>query len=119
MEPSPLVQNRLTVTRLDEWIFSHDYCSELLLSQFKTKSLKGFGIEDFPLAIIAAGGILSYINETQKGNLSHINKIAYYDTSDYIILDNSTKRNLEIISSMAGGSQPCSNSAPIATTNCA
>jgi len=105
MEPSPLVQNRLTVTRLDEWIFSHDYCNELLLSQFKTKSLKGFGIEEFPLAIIAAGGILSYINETQKGNLSHINKIAYYDTSDYIILDNSTKRNLEIISSMAGGSR--------------
>ncbi len=105
LETSPLVQNRVTVTKLDEWIFNHDYCNELLLSQFKTKSLKGFGIDESPLGIIAAGGILNYINETQKGNLSHINKISYYDTTDYIILDNSTKRNLEIISSMAEGSR--------------
>ncbi|MCC6866425.1 MAG: DNA mismatch repair protein MutS [Ignavibacteria bacterium] len=102
MEPNPLVQSKITVTKLDEWIFSYDYCKELLLTQFKTKSLKGFGIEEYQLGIIAAGGILSYINETQKGSVTHINKIAYYDTSDYIILDDSTKRNLEIISSMAG-----------------
>ncbi len=105
MEPNPLVQARVTVTKLDEWIFNYDYCNELLLAQFKTKSLKGFGIDDYPLGVIAAGGILSYINETQKGSVTHINKIAYYDTSDYIILDDSTKRNLEIISSMAGGSR--------------
>ncbi len=105
MESNPLVQARITVTRLDEWIFNFDYCNELLLSQFKTKSLKGFGIEDYSLAVISAGGIMSYINETQKANLQHINKIAYYDTSDYIILDNSTKRNLEIISSISGGSR--------------
>lgn len=105
MEPNPLVQARVTVTKLDEWIFNFDYCNELLLAQFKTKSLKGFGIDDYPLGVIAAGGILSYINETQKGSVTHINKIAYYDTSDYIILDDSTKRNLEIISSMAGGSR--------------
>jgi len=100
-----LTGKRLTVTKLDEWIFSFDYCNELLLSQFKTKSLKGFGIEEYPLGIIAAGGILNYINETQKGSLAHINKISYYDTADYIILDNSTKRNLEIISSIAEGSR--------------
>lgn len=105
MELNPLVQARVTVTKLDEWIFNFDYCNELLLTQFKTKSLKGFGIDEYPLGVIAAGGILSYINETQKGSVSHINKIAYYDTSDYIILDDSTKRNLEIISSMAGGSR--------------
>jgi DNA mismatch repair protein MutS len=100
LETSPLVQNRTTITKLDEWIFNIDYSTELLLSQFKTKSLKGFGIEDYKLGTIAAGGILNYINETQKGNLAHLNKISYYATSDYIILDNSTKRNLEIISSM-------------------
>jgi DNA mismatch repair protein MutS len=97
--------NNITVTKLDEWIFSHDYCAELLLSQFKTKSLKGFGIEELKLGIVAAGAILSYIQETQKGNLAHINKISYYDTSDYIVLDNSTKRNLEIISSISEGSR--------------
>ncbi len=97
--------NNITVTKLDEWIFSHDYSAELLLSQFKTKSLKGFGIEELKLGIVAAGAILSYIQETQKGNLAHINKISYYDTSDYIVLDNSTKRNLEIISSISEGSR--------------
>jgi DNA mismatch repair protein MutS len=83
---------KITITKLDEWIFGYDYCNELLLAQFKTKSLKGFGIEEYPLGVIAAGGILNYINETQKGNLAHISKISYYDTSDYIALDNSTKR---------------------------
>ncbi len=105
MDPNPVFHNRITITKLDEWIFNHDYCTELLLTQFRTKSLKGFGIEDYPLGIIAAGGILNYINETQKGNLSHINKVSLYDTSDYIVLDNSTKRNLEIISSLSEGSR--------------
>lgn len=103
--PGTPKERNITVTKLDEWIFNHDYCTELLLSQFKTKSLKGFGIEDLRLGIIAAGAILSYIQETQKGNLAHINKISYYDTADYIVLDNSTKRNLEIISSMSEGSR--------------
>jgi len=53
--------NNITVTKLDEWIFNYDYCAELLLSQFKTKSLKGFGIEELKLGIIAAGAILNYI----------------------------------------------------------
>lgn len=98
-------EKNITVTKLDEWIFNLDYCTELLLSQFKTKSLKGFGIDELKLGIIAAGAIMNYIQETQKGNLAHINKISYYDTADYVILDNSTKRNLEIISSIAEGSR--------------
>jgi DNA mismatch repair protein MutS len=98
-------EKNITITKLDEWIFNYDYSAELLLSQFKTKSLKGFGVEDLKIGVIAAGAILSYIQETQKGNLAHINKISYYDTADYIVLDNSTKRNLEIISSMSGGNR--------------
>lgn len=98
-------EKNITVTKLDEWIFNYDYCTELLLSQFKTKSLKGFGVEDLKIGVIAAGAVLNYIQETQKGNLAHINKISYYDTADYIVLDNSTKRNLEIISSMSEGNR--------------
>jgi DNA mismatch repair protein MutS len=101
----PAASSVPTVTKLDEWIFNLDYCTELLLSQFKTKSLKGFGIEELKLGTIAAGAILNYIQETQKGNLAHINKISYYDTGDYVILDSSTKRNLEIISSIAEGNR--------------
>lgn len=102
-DSSPLAQKQFTVTKLDEWLFNYDYANEVLLSQFKTKSLKGFGIEHLKLGIVSAGVILSYIQETQKGNLQHINKISYYNTSDYIILDNSTKRNLEITSSISEG----------------
>ncbi len=98
-------ESNITVTKLDEWIFNHDYCVELLLSQFRTKSLKGFGIDELKLGIAAAGAILSYIQETQKGSLSHINRISYYDTGDYIVLDDSTKRNLEITSSISEGSR--------------
>ncbi|MGH2575507.1 MAG: DNA mismatch repair protein MutS, partial [Ignavibacteria bacterium] len=105
LDETSVSSRKVTVTKLDEWIFNHDYCLEILLSQFKTKTLKGFGIEDLKLGIIAAGAILNYIQETQKGNLAHINKISYYDTNDYILLDESTKRNLEIISSMSEGSR--------------
>lgn len=94
-----------TITKLDDWVFNFDYCNELLLAQFKTKSLKGFGIEEIKYGVIAAGAVLNYIQETQKGNLGHINKISFYDTADYIILDNSTKRNLEILSSMSEGNR--------------
>jgi DNA mismatch repair protein MutS len=96
-------EKKITVTKLDEWIFTQDYCTELLLSQFKTRSLKGFGIDELKLGIIAAGAVLNYIQETQKGNLAHINKISRYETADYIMLDNSTKRNLEITSSISEG----------------
>jgi DNA mismatch repair protein MutS len=94
---------KFTVTKLDEWIYNLDYCTELLLGQFKTKTLKGFGIENLKAGIVAAGAIVNYIQETQKQNLAHINKISYYDTSDYIILDPGTKRNLEITASISEG----------------
>lgn len=100
-----LHKTEFTLTKLDEWIFNHDYCRELLLSQFKTKSLKGFGIDNIYFGIIAAGAILNYIQETQKHSLSHINKISYHDTGDYVILDRATKRNLEIISSISEGNR--------------
>ncbi|MGE5811344.1 MAG: DNA mismatch repair protein MutS, partial [Ignavibacteria bacterium] len=76
---------------------------ELLLMQFKTVNLKGFGIQDFEAGIISSGAVLSYLQETQKANLSHLNKISAYNPSDFMILDYSTKRNLEIIFSMAEG----------------
>lgn len=93
-------RRKLTLTRLDEWLFKYDYARELLVNHFKTISLKGFGIENMELAVIAAAGILSYLSETQKGNIAHISKISLDDHDKYITLDEATKRNLEIISSM-------------------
>jgi len=90
-------------TKVDDWVFNSDYARELLTNQFGTQSLKGFGIDDMSEGIIAAGCVMNYLNETQKNKLSHIKKIYNYDYTDYIILDPSTKRNLEITASINEG----------------
>lgn len=92
-------------TKVDDWVFTLDYAKEILTNKFNTHSLQGFGIEDLDYAVIAAGAILDYLNQTQKNNISHINRISRYDYSDYIILDPSTKRNLEITTSINEGSR--------------
>lgn len=89
-------------TKRDDWIFHQDYGYELLINHFKTQSLKGFGLEGMPIAVVAAGSVMNYLQETQKANLPHIRKLVPFDVGDHIVLDPSTKRNLEITSSMAG-----------------
>ncbi|NWF88503.1 MAG: DNA mismatch repair protein MutS [Ignavibacteriaceae bacterium] len=90
------INSTIRITKLDDWIFNFDYAKELLLMQFKTVNLKGFGIDRFSVGIISSGAILNYLQETQKANLSHLNKISAYNPSEYMILDYATKRNLEI-----------------------
>ncbi|NUN69369.1 MAG: DNA mismatch repair protein MutS [Bacteroidetes bacterium] len=89
-------------TSLDDWLFQFDYGTDKLLQHFKTQSLKGFGIDTMSIGIIAAGGVMHYLNETQKANLAHIQKIVPYSVEGTIVLDPATKRNLEITSSMGG-----------------
>jgi len=93
----------LRVTKIDDWIFNYEYGKELLLMQFKTANLKGFGIEKFSNGIIAAGVVLNYLQETQKVNLTHLNRISVYNPSEFMLLDSSTKRNLEITSTIQEG----------------
>jgi DNA mismatch repair protein MutS len=105
-ELEPIIQKTIPsvrITKIDDWIYNFDYASELLMNHFNTKTLKGFGIEKLELAICSAGAVLNYLRETQKANLPHINKISRYNPSDYMILDFSTKRNLEITFSMNEG----------------
>ncbi len=92
-------------TKIEDWIFNFDYCYEQLVSQFNTQSLKGFGVEEMKQGVIAAGAAMHYLQETQKANLPHIKSLRRHDVADYIILDPSTKRNLEIISSLSGTSE--------------
>jgi len=96
-------QRRWLFTKVEDWVFNYDYANEVLTNHFGTQSLKGFGITDMKEGIIAAGCIMNYLNETQKNNLPHLKKITNYNFTDYIILDPSTKRNLEITSSLAEG----------------
>lgn len=85
--------------RLDDWVFTEDFAYEKLLRHFGTKSLKGFGVEDHTLGIIAAGTILHYLSETQHNKVAHISSISRIEEDQYVWLDKFTIRNLEIIHS--------------------
>src|SRR3990170_1061490 len=99
------INSSIRVTRLDDWIFNYEYAKELLLMHFKTVNLKGFGIDELNEGIVAGGVLLNYLQETQKSNLSHLNNISLYNYGEYMVLDSSTRRNLEITFSMHDGSR--------------
>ncbi|MBN1154042.1 DNA mismatch repair protein MutS [candidate division KSB1 bacterium] len=89
--------DRYFLTIREDWLFSRDYGYEKLTTFFDTTSLKGFGIEDMSTGIAAAGGLLSYIIENQKSKLAHIRRIRRRDSDDFLALDPTTQRNLELI----------------------
>lgn len=89
-------------TRIDDWVANDDYAYEQLVTHFRTQSLKGFGLEELRMGILAAGTVMHYLQETQKANLQHIRKISPVSVGETILLHPSTKRNLEITSSLAG-----------------
>jgi len=91
------------VTCIEDWVYEGDYGYKLLTDHFKTHSLKGFGVEDLKIAHVAAGSLLHYMQETQKSSLGHLKKLYAYENSDYMALDGSTKRNLELTSSLQMG----------------
>jgi len=91
------------ITKIDDWIFNYEYAKELLIMQFKTINLKGFGIDFLITGIISCGAVLNYLQETQKANLSHLQSVSIYNPTDYMNLDHATKRNLEITFSMHEG----------------
>ena len=84
---------------IDNWAFTSDYTSELLLKQFNTKNLKGFGIDALKNGKIAAGVILHYLNETEHHLTSHISKISRIEQEHYVWMDRFTIRNLELFCS--------------------
>ena len=84
---------------LDEWPYTGDYASEVLLKHFGVKSLKGFGIERLNLGIIAAGVALHYLNETEHRNLQHVSSISRIEEDRYLWLDRYSVRNLELVGS--------------------
>lgn len=80
--------------------FTYNSAYKELLKHFGTCSLEGFGCEGMNIAIRAAGGIISFLKETQKSSLSHINKLVPFKTENYMLLDTSTRRNLELTSTL-------------------
>jgi len=84
---------------LEDWVFSRTYTEDLLLNHFGTKSLKGFGVDELDLGIIAAGAALHYLKETQHNKISHISAINRIEEDLFVWMDNFTIRNLELIQS--------------------
>jgi DNA mismatch repair protein MutS len=84
------------------WHFELASASRLLTDQLGTLDLRGFGADDLPLAISAAGALLQYVRETQKTSLPHITKLGVEERGDSLLLDAATRRNLEIDASLSG-----------------
>ena len=81
---------------IEEWVYSYDYAYDILLKQFSTNSLKGFGIDNLQEATIAAGAIMYYLDETKHSKTSHVLSINRIDEHKYLWMDKFTMRNLEL-----------------------
>ena len=96
------IRNRLNIfiNPVDNRYFDEDSCKRLLMKHFKVSSLIGLGIDDFPNGIVASGALLQYLVDMQKSDISNITHIYPYLTSKYMLLDGSTRRNLELVETM-------------------
>ena len=86
----------ISVNQLDAHMFDDEGCKKTLMRHFKVNTLIGLGVEDFPVGMIAAGALLQYLYDTQKTSLEHFTHISPYLTSKFMLLDSSTRRNLEL-----------------------
>ncbi|HYG04594.1 MAG TPA: DNA mismatch repair protein MutS, partial [Chryseosolibacter sp.] len=101
-----LFGDEYNIFALDEWVYGFDYAYEKLVGHFQTASLKGYGVDGLGEAIIAAGAILHYLEETEHKDTSHIASISRIDEDKYVWLDKFTIRNLEIVHSQHDGGVP-------------
>ena len=92
---------RLTVA--DGWTFDFESARGTLLTQLRTQTLQGFGLEDHPAAICAAGALVQYLKDTQKADLAHVREVTYRSGADCLSIDPTTLRNLEVVEAADGG----------------
>ena len=91
---------RFIISSLDNHYFDEDICSDTLKRHFHVDRLEGLGLKDYPIGLVAAGAAFCYLLETQKNSLSHITKIVPYRSGKYMIIDTSTRRNLELLETL-------------------
>ncbi len=96
------IRNRyhFTISSLDSRFFQEESCRRVLQEHFKVKTLDGLGLGDYDCGMIAAGAVLQYLYETQKITLGHMTSLIPYSTGSYMVLDSSTRRNLELLETM-------------------
>lgn len=92
------IRERLHISMysLEPWYFDEDICKRTLMEHFNVGSIEGLGAADYPTGVLAAGALLSYLYETQKNSLSQLTRLTLYTTGKYMIIDSSTRRNLEL-----------------------
>lgn len=90
------VRLNIVVSPLDSWYFDDELCRRSLMEQFEVMDLAGLGLGEYPLGVIAAGSLLQYLKNTQKTALLNLTKITPYSTEKFMVLDTSTRRNLEL-----------------------
>lgn len=91
------------ITPLPDFRFEIGAARSVLLRQFEVKTLSGFGLEDHPLALRAAAGIVHYLQETQPNALDHLTGIRFYATTGFMAMDIATRNNLELVKTLRGG----------------
>ena len=96
------LKNRLGIViyALDSWYFDDTICKQTLQDHFKVHSLDGLGLSDYDGGFLASGALLKYLEETQKNSLTHLSKLTKYTTGNFMVLDNSTRRNLELVETL-------------------
>jgi len=92
-----------SVTPGEPWTFELDGARRALLSQLRTHSLEGFGLEDHPAAVRAAGALVHYLKDTQKSDLTHVRAVSFKEHADRLVVDPLTLKHLEVVESMDGG----------------
>jgi len=88
------------IASLEAWYFADEIVTDTLLAHFKVNSLEGLGLKDYPCGTVAAGALLKYLYETQKNSLEHMSAIHPYTTGMFMVIDSSTRRNLELVETM-------------------
>ena len=84
------------ISPVASYYFEKDNCEMLIKEQYNLANLEGIGLTDYPFGVIASGALLQYLHETQKNSLSHLMELKVYSTENYMVIDSSTRRNLEL-----------------------
>ncbi len=90
----------ITLYSLENWYFDDELCRRGLLEHFQVKSMEGLGVGDLGCGVIAAGALLRYLTETQKTSLSHLTRLQPYVSGNFMLIDSSSRRNLELVETL-------------------
>lgn len=96
-------QDEMVLTERPPWAFSQEACLRLLLEQFQTRTLSGFDIDEPTCGVVAAGALVDYLRETQKAGLGHITRLEPYRRGTSLLIDEATRRSLELTQTLRGG----------------